>query len=247
VPGDIENVDSWLSALVFLAAEDFAADSKSSPEGRAALAGSRQVLSFELDSGEKTPFRFEFREKSMPGAAPLLLAVSDSLDPVYRLDPGVKSRLSKKTADLQLKKLLGSLDRFNARMITLEGKGLGSKPLVLQADESGANWVRLDTKQPIAAERIKGLLEKLSGERIIAFPSAARGSEGSSGKEALKIQLADGGQAVLREMEFWKSGSRLMARDLRAPEPRVLEIDASIAAALPWDSAFFSSSPVPAQ
>ncbi len=254
VPGDIENVDSWLSALVFLAAEDFAADSRNSVEGRAALSGSRTVLSFELDSGDNKPFRFEIREKAAKGSGPILLAVSDSLDPVYRLDPGVRTRLSKKPADLQLKKLLGSLDRFNARTITLESQALGPKPLVLQADEAGAQWTRADTRKVVSADQIKDLLERLSGERIISFPPASATSTTSPGKETLKLQLSDAGKAVLREIEFWKSGSRLMARDLRAGESRVLELDGSIAAALPWSTDFFSGaakpaspSPVPAE
>jgi hypothetical protein len=241
VPGDIENVDSWISTLVFLAAEDFAADSKNSPEGRKSLEGSRPLLSFELESTEEKPFRFEVRQRVVRGSPATLLAVSDSLDPVYRLDDGAKSRLLKKPSDLQLKKLLGSLDRFNARTITLEAQSFGPQPLVLQADDSGAKWTRLDTRQDVPADKVSGLLEKLSGERIIAFPSGGQAAKLSPGKEALKIRLADSGKAVLREIELWKSGARLMARDLRSGETRLLELDSSIATGLPWDAAYFSA------
>jgi len=237
VPGDIENVDSWVAGITFLAAEGFLSEKKDSPEGRKILAGTQVVMKFELSSANQKPFHFEIREKRTHQES-RWIATSDSLDPIFQLDPEAKNRLSKKHSDLQLSKLLGSLDRFNTRRISLESESLGKRPIILHADSSGSKWRREDTASELKPSVASELLEKLSGNRIIGFPKAGV-SEPTS---ALRIELKDEKGELLRDLRLWKSGSKIFARDLRRRDPRVLELDASIEKAIPWDSQFFSAS-----
>jgi hypothetical protein len=236
VPGDIENVDSWVAGIAFLAAEGFLSEKKDSPEGRKILAGTQVVMKFELSSENQKPFHFEIREKRTLKES-RWIAISDSLDPIFQLDPDARNRLSKKISDLQLSKLLGSLDRFKTRRISLESESFGKGPIVLQSDSSGSRWKREDTSSELKPSVASDLLEKLSGNRIVGFPKIGV-SEPTS---ALRIELRDEKGELLRNLRIWKSGSKLFARDLRLQKPRVLELDPSLEKALPWDSKFFSA------
>ncbi|MFN7684859.1 MAG: DUF4340 domain-containing protein [Oligoflexia bacterium] len=237
-PGDTEAIESWLSGIVFLTAEDFAADLKTLPEAKKLLARSKPVLKIELDSGQNKPFAFELREIS--GAKHSLLALADSLDPLYWLDPGARNRLSKKFEDLQLSKLLASLDRFNTRSIRLESKAFKKSPILIESDESGSKWKRTDTGKDIRDGWAPELLEKLSGKRINRFLTASAQDLKEASEKGLELTLSgqkDGKpQETLKKIRFWRAGSRLLAQDLTAPGDRVLELDATLSTSLPWDA-----------
>lgn len=237
VPGDIENVDSWIAGITFLSAEGFLSEKKESPEGRKILSGTRVLLKFELSSPDQKPFHFEVREKRTTKERSLI-AVAESLDPIFQLDQEADTRLSKKLSDLQLSKLLGSLDRFNTRRITLESESFGQKPIVLQSDSSGSRWTREGDSSELKASIASTLLEKLSGNRVIGFPKP----EAVEPKSALRIELKGEKDELLRDLKFWKSGTKLFAQDLKLKSERVLELDAALSKDLPWEPNFFSDS-----
>lgn len=240
IPGDVENINSWLSSITFLTAEEFEAEKKDSDSGRKVLSGSRPVLRFVISAGDAKKFDFEVREKKTAGAI-TLLAVSSSLDPVFRLDTEAAKRLTKTSKDLQLSKLLGSIDRFNVRRITVAPQSRGQTAFELRSDASGAGWSLADGK-PVDAAKVTTLLEKLSGNRILDWKAATQGLESEARGTGLKLTLRDQKDALIRELLLWKSGAkgtqgtRLLALD----EGRVLEINPEVMSALPWNEAFLA-------
>jgi len=220
LPGDAESINSWLSSIVFLTATEFAAEQKASTEGRAALAGSKALLRIELQAGKGTTFEFEIRERKTKGSTQLL-AVSKQIDPVFKLDGEAASRLRKTAKDLQLAKLLGSMDRFNTKKITVQSKALGPGPIELTADS-----------------KISELLEKLSGNRILAWSTADAATVQKANETGLRISLFElkaNQPQLIRELLFWKSGTKLMAMEPASKPLRALEIQPEVDAALPWN------------
>lgn len=230
IAGDIENINSWISSVVFLAGEEYLADRKDSPEGRSLLKAATPALSIELSDGARS---FELRIlKKKQGQDTVLIGLSPSQDPILRLDSGAEARLSKSLKDLRISKLLGSIERFNARKVIIEGKGEGkawTQPF--SSDSSGANWKSDSGSDSKRAAEIAGLLEKLSGNRVVnAAPDPVTPGD------AVKFKMLDAEGKPIREIAFWKKGDLPMARDLGEHSDLVLELDRELAGIIPWEA-----------
>ncbi len=227
IPGDIENINSWISSIVFLSGEDYLADNKDSSEGRKLLQGATNSLSVELSDGTSS---FELKVfKKKQGQDFLLMGLSPSQDPVLRLDSGAETRLAKSLKDLRISKLLGSIERFNARKLVLESKGWNES---FSSDASGANWKSDSGSESTLASSIPTLLEKLSGNRIVnARPSP------NTPESAVRFKMLDAEGKVIREISFWKQGAQPMARDMREHNDLALELENDLAGVIPWGPA----------
>ncbi|MEN9722104.1 MAG: hypothetical protein RJB38_90 [Pseudomonadota bacterium] len=254
LPGDIENVTNWLSSTAYLSAKEFAAEKQGSPEAQKALAGAKTVLSLTLTKGTEKSISLRLFEKKAKEGSQLLLTASN-LDPVFELELGSRERLEKSISDLRLSRLLGSMDRFNAGEIAFSSKALGPKPVIF-AKKDG-KWARLGSSMATTAAgsapapaaspsaspasatnslkedddtKISTLLDQLSGNRVKAFLQNK-----TPGKGALEISLKDEKAQLLRRLEFWREGEKVLARDLLSKRAEALELEAAAAQSLPWE------------
>jgi hypothetical protein len=227
LPGDIENIDNWISALAYLSAREFAAEQKTSPEGRKALAGTKQVLEIALSKQGEKPIMLQLFERRTKDVEKLFLTASN-LDPVFELEPAARQRLEKSIQDLRLARLLGSMDRFNAREISFKSPSLGAAPVIFKKADS--KWSRQGLTAQDDDSKVTTILDRLSGNKVRSFLP-----ERKPGKDALEISLLDEKSQVLRKLEFWKDGTKVLGRDLLSKRHETLELEPSLGSTLPWD------------
>lgn len=236
VAADADAVDAWTSAIVFLSAKGFAAEKKDSAEGRKALAGARAVLTLQLAT-QDSELTMNFLEKSFndgKNKATQLYATVSTLDPVYELDTNSADRLDRAIKDLRPAKLLTTQIRADAKWVGIEKKGTQAFSQELKLD--GDEW-KADGK---AAQklRVENLLDRLSNKVIEDFlPAQAPGSE----HVTLRVGPAAG--ETQAELVFWKSGSRLLARDLKAAKPETYRIASDLSNLLPENAEFVFTAP----
>ena len=165
-----------------------------------------------------------------------------SVDPLFELESAARQRIEKSITDLRLARLLGSMDRFDAREVSFSSKALGPSPVVFSRKDG--KWLRQGgvpvpaptaTGAPVPVRqdddtKVTSILDRLSGDRVKAFLPERR-----PGRDALEVSLKDEHSQVLRRIEFWKEGERLLARDLLSKRSESLELDPSLSQALPWE------------
>jgi len=161
------------------------------------------------------------------------LAISSALDPVFELEDNARSRLEKSTQDLRLSRLLASMDRFNTREISFSSTALGKSPVLWKQQEG--KWTTTAAGGSAGADKIAGILDRLSGNRIQSFTPHLKHST-----DELQITLKNEAGATLRQLGFWREGGKLFARDLLSKRAETFELDPALASGLPWDSSFFS-------
>lgn len=257
-PGDIENIDNLLTAATFLTAKGFASDDKNDAKAKADLKGAKAIVTLTMQQEKGTnkeppaPIVLTLYQKgaakpaakgAKPGApaSNLLYATVSNLDPLYELEPNALDRLNKDVKDLRLAKLITSMERFTAKKITIEGKPLGNPPLVL-LDKDG-KWSIEGVAHPIANDKVQGLLDKLSGNRIQEFLIGSAIPSGEN--DGLNVKLADEKGQTKRELAFWKSGGKLYARDLASKRKEAFLVDIAVQDALPWSRDFFDQKEAP--
>jgi hypothetical protein len=157
-----------------------------------------------------------------------LFLTASNLDPLYELEGTARQRLEKSIQDLRLSRLLGSMDRFNAREVTFRSASLGATPVVFSKKEG--KWARDGASAQDEDSKVTSILDRLSGNKVKAFLPAQK-----PGKDALEISLKDDKAQVLRKLEFWKEGGKLLGRDALSNRREVLDLDPSLESALPWD------------
>ncbi len=227
LPGDIENIDNWTSAVAYLSAREFAAERKNSPEGRKALAGAKPVIEIMLAKQGEKPIALQLFEKKSSQMEKLFLTASN-LDPVYELEGTARQRLAKSIQDLRLSRLLGSMDRFNAREVTFRSASLGATAVVFTKKEG--KWARDGASTQDEDSKVSSILDRLSGNKVKAFLP-----ERKPGKDALEVSLKDDKAQVLRRLEFWKEGGKVLGRDALSNRHEILELDPVLDSALPWE------------
>lgn len=241
MPGDIENIDSILSSATFLTAQEFAAENKGDPQGKAALSGAKNFFTLKLETDPSAggkPIELRLYEKAKP--KPLLLATVSSADPVYQLEPGARNRLDKELKEFRLAKLVTATERFTAKKLSFSGAGLGKDPLVIL--NTDAKWVDQATQKEVDNAKLQNLLDKVSGNRIKEYLPSAPG-EAQSQAQGLRLTLFGDKDEKKREILFWKSGDKLYAKDLLAKRKETYLIDPAVTAALPWERNFFNPAP----
>lgn len=255
--GDIENVDSLLSAVTYLTAKGFISENKKDDKAKAALKGLPSSLTLVLQKGKGT-------EKEAPVPVTLILysgasgkggkdskdkdgklyATASNLDPLFELESSAKERLDKSLKDLRLSKLVTSMDRFSAKKLEFSGKPLGPSLLILA--QTDGKWETQPDKKEVANDKVQDTLDKISGNRIKDF---LQGSAIPTGEQdGIKLSLGDE-KETKRQILFWKKGNDLYARDLGSKRNEAFLVDSAMKDALPWDRAFYDKkveAPAPA-
>lgn len=251
LPGDSENIDSFLSSVTYLTAQDFVADQKDDPKGKALLKGLKPALTLTLlKEGPAQPDKAGKEETKTPPtpitlsfypSGTKLYATVSNLDPVFSLDPGTKNRLDKAAKDLRMAKLATAMDRFSTKRLEFVGKSLGATPLVLT--NSDGKWVFETDKIEADDSKVSRLLEKLSSSRISDFVSAAAIPAGEA--DGIQLTLGDDKNASKRHFAFWKKGDRVYARDLQSKRKEAFVMEPSFKDWLPWEKGFFTKAVAP--
>lgn len=171
VPGDYENIDSFLSSATFLTAKQVVVESKTDVKAKSVLKGANQVLTLMLTASADVPapttaatpqpsstptvggatraITLVLWEKKAGGkadakpAGPTLYATISSQEPLYEIDFATKAKLDKNLKDLRLVKLVTSMERFTAKRIDFEGPALGAGPLSISTPDS--KWSIIDS------------------------------------------------------------------------------------------------------
>jgi hypothetical protein len=254
LPGDIENIDGWLSAVAHLNAKTFVAEKARDPQAKAALQRAKPVLTLTLvpentspaTAGTPSPVTLVLYEKKAGDkkTQPLLYATVSNLDPVFQLEYSTKDRLDKSIKDLRLVKLITSMDRFSFRRMRFEGVTLGKEPLLLASADG--KWMIQPSQEEIDADKVQQLLDKLSGNRIKDFIGVSKIPTGE--QTGLKVSLGDDKTENKRQFIFWKNHDSLYARDILSGQKEAFIVDSAIKDALPWDRNFFAKAkPTPAE
>ena len=240
-PGDIENIDNLLTAATYLTAKNFVADKKDDLKAKAALQGSRSVLTLVMrpEKGQAketpTPLTLTLFQKGTK-----LYATVSNLDPLYELEPTALDRLNKEFKDFRLTKLITSMERFTAKRIEIAGKALGGgAPIVLKSADS--KWTMEGEKTEPNSDKIQNLLDRLSGNRILEFSSNVPAGE----TDGWNIKIADEKGELKRNLAFWKSGAKLYGRDLLSKRTEAFVIDPSVNEVLPKSRDHFMKKDVP--
>lgn len=242
VPGDIENIDNSLGAVVWLTAKGFPAENKNDAKARSILASAKKVVTVTLKGGapeKPTEVTLNLFEKKKSKGAPDVYATVSDMDPLFELDSSAVGRVDKSLKEVRLSKLITSLERFGAKRIEIAGKPLGSKPLKMTQKQ--AKWL-LDGGDEADSMKVQALLDKLSGARVRDYLSLAKAPAGEA--DGLKVTVGDDKFEKKRQLVFWKKGEELYAKDLDAKIKEVFQVDPAIRDALPWDSEFFKKTKV---
>jgi hypothetical protein len=247
--GDIESVDSLINGAIYLSAKQFVSESKTDATAKKTLAGAKKAVTLTLqpeapgtDAKGQTPepIVVTFLEKGKK-----LYATVSSLDPVYELDAAAKTKVTKELKDLRMTKLITSMDRFTTKRVEVSGGSLGAPVVLTQADGKWTNAAAPSAaEKEIDSDRLQGLLDKLAGNRIQGFLEGAKIPAGQD--QGLRLMLGDEKDSKKRELVFWKSGDRLLAKDMSSKRGEAFEVDRVVKDALPWDREFFKKKPKPA-
>jgi hypothetical protein len=254
IPGDSESIESFLNSVVYLTAQDFVADQKTDPKGKAAIKGLKPALSLTLtkvaspikteattDPAANHNSPSEWVTLAFYSNPTKLFATVSNLDPVFSLEPSTKGRLDKTLKDFRMSKLVTTIERFSAKRLEFTGKPVGPSSLVLA--QTDGKWLFQADKMEADPSKITRLLEKLSDSRILDFVSGAGVSTGEP--EGMQLTLGDEKNPARRHFVFWKKGNQLYARDLQSKRKEVFLLDASFAESLPWEKGYFSKAVTP--
>ncbi len=262
LPGDLEGIDGFLSSLTSLTANNFAADSKDSPQAKKVLQGIPRIVSIVLQKEKGTasetpaPVTLQiFKQPASPsqskkGPTKAFVTVSN-LDPLFEIDGNSINRFDKGVKDLRLTQLITSMDRFSAKKIEVKGGSADAANSVLLTQSDG-KWMDQE-KLPISQEKVQNLLDQLAGSRIQDFlkGDSLTAHQKVDPKTKIKVTVNTSGEnkaETQRQFEFWKADGKLFGRDLQSHRNEIYLIDAVVQSALPWEKDFFKlkvPNPVP--
>ena len=234
-PGDLENIDSLMSAAAFLSAKGFVAESQSEFKAKQALNSTKQLVKLTLAKADGQSVTVRVVGKDKPKV--VVFATVTGMTPLYELEAASKDRIDKDLKDLRLAKLVTSVERYTARYLEFSGKTLGAQPIKLQNDLG--KWSRSD-KVAIDSDRVQLLLDRISGNRIRDFVS---GPPPAGDDQGLTLTLSTEDTPGKRKYLFWRANSNLYARDLNSKRREVLLIDPATSEGLPWDPNHFAPQP----
>lgn len=238
--GDPEKIKSYLSAVTYLVAKNFAAERKTEAKAIATLKGLAEVLRLTLqkekgDAKESpAPITLTYYQKKSDPSSPLYATLSN-MDPLFELDPSAVKRLDKSVNDFRLAQLLGSMERFETKRLELSGKTLGKGSMVLT--QSGSQWKSSLDQTAIPGEKIQGILEKIANNKIKEFYSGSSIPGGQA--EGIQLTLGDEKTPAKKKLILWKKGDKLYARDLLSQRNEAFLLENNLQGSLPWDSSFF--------
>lgn len=221
--GDQDGIEGVLSGAVFLNAKDYISEKKDSPEGKAALSGLKPVFDLELKTKTtRKRIRVFAKKKAYYGTL-------EDQDPIFEIDSFAFDKLDKPMAELRLSKLIGVADRYALTSLQIEAKG--KKPFKQEVlKESSGAW-KINGAES-ARGRVEGILDRLTSKIVKDFTGPTPNGD------ILKITFGKTPKEPLHQIEFWKNGDRLFARDLTSAERETVELMSDFSMQLPWDERF---------
>lgn len=240
--GDIENIDNFLSTVTYLSAKNFVSDQKNDEKAKSVLKNLANIISIKLQKEQGTakdrpePVLLTLFQKKKGQTTDPLFATVSNLDPLFELEPFVRDRLDKNVKDFRLTKLITAMDRFSAKRLEISGAGWGSNPILFNNQDG--KWIKASDKTEVPADKVTGILDKLSGNKIQEFLTGSAIPIGE--KEGLKLTLGDEKTPEKRQLLFWKKESKLYARDLQSKRNEAFQVDPSLIEVLPWNPEFFT-------
>lgn len=224
LPGDVENVDNFLSVIVNTNAKGFKFDNKSDPSAKAFIATLKHLIRLEIKKGEES-LQFDFFEKS--GGAPSYYALVNNLDPVFEVDQGANNRFNKDVKDFRLSKLLSSIERFQAVHAAFTWKNKKEAPLKLE--KKSGNWNTDEKGYQFKPARIESLLDSLMNSRIESYVLK---NKMTPGPDAVTLALGDEKTPEKRVWTFFKSSGKIYAK---VHEGDTVELTHEFDKQLPWN------------
>lgn len=225
--GDTDVIDSLLSGAVHLSARDILAERKDSPEAKKILSGLKPRYELTLKTKDLTKeIHFFEKPKSLKDEVHFYGFVNDQ-DPLVEVDPLSLEKIEKTFSDLLAAKLIPIADRYSFSTIVVSVKG--KKAFSQTLKKNAGSWL-LDGKE-IPKNRMETILDRLTSKSVIAF------SAGEPTGEVLKIDFMRAAEKAYG-LEFWRSGTKLFARNLKKAGNDTFELTPDLAAQLPWDESF---------
>lgn len=230
VEGDLDTIEGILSGVSYLAAKDFVAERKDSPEAKRALAGAKVTYDLTLKTKSR-PKHLRLYEKKSPKqtVATVYAAVADQ-DPLFEIDVYAAEKIEKTFDEMRVGKLISLTERYGITAIDVvrEGATPFRQRLV---KETGGRWT-LDGKET-ARGKVEAILDRLSTKSVIKYYGPVKA------EDALKLiflKSVDGKDETVSEIEFWVREKRLYSKNTRAPKKEIVELATDLIPELPWEA-----------
>lgn len=234
VPGDVENVDNFLSVVTNTNARDFRFDNKQDAAAKKLLSKVQKIVMVEMKKGAET---FQLELYMEPGTPPYHYVTVSNLDPVFEIDLSSGNRFEKDVKDFRLSKLLSSVERFQADQAVFSWTGKKDAPLKLLKKNGG--WGTEEKEYQFKPAQMENLLDTLMNSRILRY--IPRG-QSLSGTPAVSLSLGDEKNPDKRKWTFFKAGRKIYAQD---KEGDTVELTKEFSVKLPWNRKDFEKFPEP--
>jgi hypothetical protein len=229
VEGDVDTVDSVLSAVVNLSAKDILADRHDSPEAKSALVGAKNTYDLRMvTKGGEKHLRLYEKKKNPKDTAPIVYAIIDDQDPVYVVDVYNSDKAEKTFAEMREGRLMSVADRYAVTGIDIDSRGSTAFKQTVVKEPAG-KWKIGGTEA--GRGKVENILDRLSSKIIFGYTGPAP----SGDILKLSFRKSNGGKdETIAEMDFWTAKDHLYARDLRSPKMQTVELAADFNLSLPW-------------
>ena len=228
-PGDIENIDTFLSGTLNIQAKEFFLKSR--------LPGGTPFAELSLIKEGTTPlvfraFKLKRKNEKTKKDEDYAVASLTGTDPAYEVDVAAVDRLNMEIEKLRFSKLITSQERFNFKQIQIANPTFGKDGITLNFENN--KWVLgTDPKANVIQENVSKILERLSGNRVQGFLKEL--AKPGDPKLAFEIKFYDDAKAApKRHLLIWKWGTTLFARDLLSKRIETFKLDNLLDDALPW-------------
>ncbi|MBN23174.1 MAG: hypothetical protein CL678_17950 [Bdellovibrionaceae bacterium] len=239
-PGDLENVDSLLTALSYLKAKDFFDFKKDHPKAKQRIKQSKKVLTFKIKIKKqktKEDITLEVFEYKPDSKIKKIYARHSGADPLFEINPDDLSRLDASLLSLRQTKFITSMERFGSKNI--EFKYPDKNKITLQKEEN--LWKITGESKAVVQEKVNQLLSELSGKRIQKFLTEKETPKGQ--KNGIYVTLREEGKEK-RKFLFWKVGKEIYAKDLLSTRKESFVLDSVLSKSFPWEKDYFTK-PLP--
>ena len=229
-PGDYDRIETVLSSLSQVKAKNFPVeDVLKGAKLVVHYAFKSKVASYFLDLYENTTPAVKQKGKEIVPAKSRYYVKSSQLKEVVEVEPGFRSQIDKKSAELRQGLLVSQTEKATAIEVKIESKDLAAPA---QFHYNGKVWTLQDQTQKLDAAKVAPLLEVLSAERALDIVSPV--PLGATDK--LTVSVGDEKNPAKSRYLFFitKDPGKIYAQDLNQPSNEAYLLDESIKIALPF-------------
>lgn len=237
IPGDKEEIQSFLNSILSLKARGFVSDSLKDKEAKSVLASSKKLIQAQLvlekegDKKKREHLKLVLYQRNTKGDGEKIYASVSNLDPLYEMNRTVKDRFKKELKDLRLNRLLSSGNRFDLKKMEFSGSPLGKEKITLSLKD--LKWQHEEKNRAIDESKVRKLLNELTAKKIKDYVSTM-----TPPQNRLQLDLEMGKEREPLKFQFWKKGKNFYAKELGSKN-QTFKVDNSLEKALPWSSGFF--------